>query len=657
MKKKIIPFIAAIALIIVVVLFMVLGNIIEKYTPSKETKDLSEYYGLTSDTDVALICNNEVIDTKGKLVNGEVYLSYETVRNYLNARFYWDPNENILRYTTANDLISVNAESSDYTVNKDTQSFGQTIVKADASTAYIAIDFIKQYSDFQYNYYTDPNRVVLTNAWGDYTIASAKQKTEIRYQGGIKSPILTEADKNTELTILEPGDTWTKVATNDGYIGYIKSNKLGTTSTTTISSDYVAEEFSHITKDYKINMAWHQVTNQSANDNLASILQKTKGINILSPTWFYLNDNNGNIASLASSTYVDYCHQNGIEVWALISNLENDSVNTAEVLSHTSSRDNLTNNIISAAIQYNLDGINVDFEALNADAVGNSYIQFIRELSLKCANNGIVLFVDNYVPSDYTAFYNRAEQALFADYVVIMAYDEHYAGSPEAGSVASIGFVTDGVENTLKEVPANQVILGMPFYTRVWSETPVESDSTATDETDTTVDYELSSYATNMTEVQKLISANGVQPVWLDDIGQNYVDDSTNTNEEYSRNYIRHRILPEMEHVNQKAAAHISELGMQMQELLAYVTPQMEKLYNENVITNEQGELFLAEKTFSVMSLFEQKEMMRRMLFEISGHRKDISLVHVEQMLALMANKEGKQQNCPYGVLAKRVRD
>ena len=181
-----------------------------------------------------------------------------------------------------------------------------------------------------------------------------------------------------------------------------------------------------------------------------------------------------NIASLASSTYVDYCHQNGIEVWALISNLENDSVNTAEVLSHTSSRDNLTNNIISAAIQYNLDGINVDFEALNADAVGNSYIQFIRELSLKCANNGIVLSVDNYVPSDYTAFYNRAEQALFADYVVIMAYDEHYAGSPEAGSVASIGFVTDGVENTLKEVPANQVILGMPFYTRVWSETPVE---------------------------------------------------------------------------------------------------------------------------------------------------------------------------------------
>lgn len=195
MKKKIIPFIAAIALIIVVVLFMVLGNIIEKYTPSKETKDLSEYYGLTSDTDVALICNNEVIDTKGKLVNGEVYLSYETVRNYLNARFYWDPNENILRYTTANDLISVNAESSDYTVNKDTQSFGQTIVKAMPLPLILQSILSKQYSDFQYNYYTDPNRVVLTNAWGDYTIASAKQKTEIRYQGGTKVRFLQKQIK------------------------------------------------------------------------------------------------------------------------------------------------------------------------------------------------------------------------------------------------------------------------------------------------------------------------------------------------------------------------------------------------------------------------------------------------------------------------------
>ena len=271
-------------------------------------------------------------------------------------------------------------------------------------------------------------------------------------------------------------------------------------------------------------MAWHQVTNQSANNAVSSVLANTRGINVLSPTWFYLNDNNGNIANLASLNYVNYCHNQGIEVWALVSNLENKNVDTTEVLTHTSKRQNLVNQIVSMAIQYNLDGINVDFESMNGEKVGDAFIEFIRELSIKCKNNGVVLSVDNYVPMSHTSFYNRKEQANFADYVIIMGYDEHYAGSPEAGSVASLSWVTQGVSDTLKEVPANQVILGMPFYTRVWSETPVESDSTATDETDTTVDYELSSYATNMTEVQKLISANGVQPVWLDDIGQNYVE-------------------------------------------------------------------------------------------------------------------------------------
>lgn len=523
MKKKIIPVIAAGLLILVVILFMLLGNLIEKYSPSKETEDLSTYYGLSSDTEIALILNNEVIDAKGRLIDGHVYLDYNTVYNYINSRFYWDTNENILRYTTSTDLISAAAESTSYTVSKEAKSFDQIIVKGDAAAAYLSLDFVKQYSDFSYVLYENPYRLVLTTAWGDYTIASAKKSSEIRYQGGIKSPILTTVEKNAELTVLSPDETWTKVATADGVIGYIRSKNLGTTSTKTVSSDFVPEQFTHITKDFKINMAWHQVTNQSANGNIASVLQSTKGINVLSPTWFYLNDNNGGIASLASTSYVDYCHQNGIEVWALVSNLENPDVNAESVLSRTSTRDNLTNALISAAIQYELDGINVDFEALNVDAVGTSFIQFIRELSIKCANNGIVLSVDNYVPSAYTSFYNRAEQARFADYVVLMAYDEHYAGSEEAGSVASIGYVTKGVEDTLQDVPAEQLILGMPFYTRVWSETPIDGDG-STGETDNVVDYALSSYAAGMSDVQKLISANGAEQVWLDDIGQNYVE-------------------------------------------------------------------------------------------------------------------------------------
>lgn len=534
MKKKVIPVFAAITLIIVVVLFMLLGKLIEKYTPSKERQDLSDYYEMTSEEDVAIIFNNEVLDVHGRLIDGNVYLDFETVHDLINDRFYWDSNENKLLYTTAADLISADVESTSYYVTKDARSLDHVVVKVDANTAYVAVDFVNLYSDFSYEIYDTPNRIVISNQWGDYTVAPSKKITELRYQGGIKSPILTDVEKGMELTVLEPDETWTKVATSDGIIGYVKSKFLGSTSTKTLASDYVPEEFTHIRKDFKINLGWHQVTNTSSNSNISSILQNTKGINVVSPTWFYLKDTDGTIGSLASSDYVNYCHQNGIEVWALVSNfgakdqgLENP--NLTELLTYTSRRENLINNLISAAIQYNLDGINVDFESVDP-AVGDAYIQFIRELSLKCANNGVVLSVDNYSPTDYTAFYDRAEQAVFADYVILMAYDEHYSGSPEAGSVASIGFVSDGVANTLKEVPAGQLILGMPFYTRIWSETPVTEDGAAdptanTDSTDMDYTlYELDCYSSGMKEAQNLISANGAIPVWSDETGQYYAE-------------------------------------------------------------------------------------------------------------------------------------
>ena len=180
-------------------------------------------------------------------------------------------------------------------------------------------------------------------------------------------------------------------------------------------------------------------------------------------------------------------------------------MDTTVVLNTTSSRDNLVNNLISAAITYDLDGINVDMEALSGYAK-DGYIQFIRELSIKCKKNDIILSVDNYVPSSSTAFYNRSEQAKYADYVVIMAYDEHYSGSEEAGSVASIDFVKKGVKDTLEEVPADQIILGMPFYARVWSE---KGDT-------------IGSKAYGMEGIEEFLQRNDVTITWSEECGQNY---------------------------------------------------------------------------------------------------------------------------------------
>ena len=522
MKKKALPVLVVCALIVIIVAITGISALIKKYTPSKERQELSEYYNLTSEDQVAIILNNEVIETTAKMIGDHVYIDYQFVHDSLNPRFYWDANENILLYATARDLISAEADSNSYLVTKSSIDYGRPIVKATSDSAYIDLDFVKEYSDFTYEYFSDPNRIIVYNTWGNYEVATVRRNTHIRVKGGIKSPILADVKEKDQLCVLEVGDNWTKVMTNDGVVGYVQGKRLSGTTEDTRSSDYEPEVFAHITKDFEICMAWHQMTTRAVNSDVASVLASTKGINVISPTWFYLNDNNGGIADLGSTDYVNYCHSQGVEVWALVSNLENSDVDTTYVLTHTSTRQNLVNQIVSVAIQYNLDGINLDFEALNREEVGDAYIQFVRELSIKCENNGIVLSIDNYVPTSYTSFYNRSEQANFADYVVIMGYDEHYAGSDE-GSVSALGWVRQGVIDTLAEVPANQVILGMPFYTRVWALTPDE-EAGDNDDIDANILYSVSSQVYGMRSANNLLANYGVEKQWLEDSGQNYAE-------------------------------------------------------------------------------------------------------------------------------------
>lgn len=521
MKKKIVPVLIIFLLIAIVVAGLIISSYIKKYTPSTERADLEEYFDAGSEDQVPIVFNHARNDSFAKLIDGQLYLDYHFVHDNLNPRFYWDENENILFYTTASDLISVEAEASSYLVTKSSVDFGSIIVKATSDSAWVNIDFAGQYSDFTYSYYDSPSRIVMYNKWGTVNVVSASKDTVIRMKGGIKSPILCDLASNVNVTVLDEEENWTKVMTEDGIIGYVRNKFLNNKSTETISHEFEEETFTHIRKDFEICMAWHQVFSADANSDVANVLSGTKGINVISPTWFYLNDNEGNLSNLASLDYVNYCHQQGVEVWALVSNLENKDVDTTYVLTHSSTRQNLVNQIVSMAIQYNLDGINLDFEAMNGPAVGEAYIQFVRELSLKCANNGVVLSVDNYVPTDYTAFYDRAEQANFADYIVIMGYDEHYSGS-DAGSVASLSWVIEGVENTMKEVPSEQIILGMPFYTRVWCLTP------RSDESDTEMIYDVTSEAYGMNAAAKLVKANDAKKVWLEDCGQFYAEYENN---------------------------------------------------------------------------------------------------------------------------------
>lgn len=496
-----------------------------RYGPSDQQADRNEYYGIESDGQLAIVVNNEVLEPRGMISDGRAYVEYAIVRDYINQRFYWDPGENVLLYTLPTDTVSVGVGASEYTLANQKTSTDYVILRTEGSTAYIALDFVAQYTDMSYEVFTDPDRAVVVTE-KEETVAEVKRDTQVRYQGGVKSPILTEVSKGDTVAVIEDEGDWKKVRTQDGFIGYLKQNRLRDEQKTTYDRGFEEPVYTNISKDYVINMAWHNVTNSDANSSVLEMIANTKGLNTISPTWFHVADTSGNLESIASSEYVNYAHQSNIEVWAAIRDFDGGISSQEEsyaLLSSTSSRTNLINQLMAAVFQTGIDGINVDFEMISEEC-GEHYIQFIRELSVQCRKNNIVLSVDNYVPQNYNQQYHRGEQGAVADYVVIMGYDEHYGGSPEAGSVASYDFVKAGIENTLEEVPAEKVINAVPFFTRVWEETPKTEEEIATAEGTDAAEYTMNvtSTAYGMADARAVVEQAGAQITWDETTQQNY---------------------------------------------------------------------------------------------------------------------------------------
>ena len=467
-----------IGIFVVAVVAIIAGAFLyKKYSPSKEKADLNKYYGIDQTDAVAVIVDDEILGASGRIVDGKPYIEYSVVRDYLNERFYVDGNENVLLYTLANGSIETHVGSTDYTYQKESYSREYVILKMEGSTSYISLDFVKEYTDIEFQTYEEPARIMIQSDWDELTVATVKKDSKMRQSGDIKSAILTEVNKKDQVTLLEKGEKWTLVRTEDGFIGYVKNNVLKEEEQVIYDRAFVEQEYPNISKKYTINMAWHVVSDRSVNNTVLTSIASTKGLTTISPTWFTINDTNGDITSLASSDYVNYAHQTGLEVWALIKDVDGE-VDTAEemfeLLSRTSSRTNLINELMAEVFKHDIDGVNVDFEKISAECAEH-YLQFLRELSVKCRQNGIVLSVDNYVPASHNVHYNLEEQAKIVDYIIIMGYDEHYDGSETSGPVASLQYVKQGIENALEVVPSEKLINAVPFYTRLWTESMDEN--------------------------------------------------------------------------------------------------------------------------------------------------------------------------------------
>lgn len=464
-KKKAAPVLVVLILIVIVGAAGVVSFLINRYKPGTEYMAGNEYFNLTDENSVALIQNGELLEEQAVLIGGEPYAAYTYVESQLNSCFYWDEETKGILLTTSGGVQTL--LPGDAAVAKTPG--GQPAVQQESDgTVYISLDVVKEYTDLDYAYYSDPNRVVIRNEWDGVEQATVQSDTaQVRQKGGIKSLILADVQKGDTLLYLENLDNWCKVMTADGYTGYIQTEDISEPEAIEARTAK-KDSYERITRDHKINLVWHQSTSTESNDAMAEMTAEMTGVNVISPTWFSVTDETGTISSLASADYVKLAHDAGREVWGLIDNF-NEAFDETTDFAYASVRSRIIEQLLAEAASCGMDGINVDFENLKEAGIPH-YLQFLRELTSAAHAQNLVVSVDTPVPQAYTMYYQRGEQARFVDYMIVMAYDEHFAGSEEAGSVSSLPFVQQAVEEMTRVMPADQVICGIPFYTRVWTE-------------------------------------------------------------------------------------------------------------------------------------------------------------------------------------------
>lgn len=464
-KKKAAPVLVVLILIVLVGAAGIVSFLINRYKPGTEYMAGNEYFNLTDENSVALIQNGELLEEQAVLIGGEPYAAYTYVESQLNSCFYWDEETKGILLTTSGGVQTL--LPGDAAVAKTPG--GQPAVQQESDgTVYISLDVVKEYTDLDYAYYSDPNRVVIRNEWDGVEQATVQSDTaQVRQKGGIKSLILADVQRGDALLYLENLDNWCKVMTADGYTGYIQTEDISEPEAIEARTAK-KDSYERITRDHKINLVWHQSTSTESNDAMAEMTAEMTGVNVISPTWFSVTDETGTISSLASADYVKLAHDAGREVWGLIDNF-NEAFDETTDLAYASVRSRIIEQLLAEAASCGMDGINVDFENLKEAGIPH-YLQFLRELTSAAHAQNLVVSVDTPVPQAYTMYYQRGEQARFVDYMIVMAYDEHFAGSEEAGSVSSLPFVQQAVEEMTRVMPADQVICGIPFYTRVWTE-------------------------------------------------------------------------------------------------------------------------------------------------------------------------------------------
>ena len=467
-----------IAVVAVVVLAALAAGtfLVKRYAPSKEWMDGYKYFEVDSNTDKTfVIIDNKSYSDIGVMRDDVLYLPVDFVSDYINVRFYYDKESNAVLYTDDSRTYIYEPDSTGYKDSDgNTYDSEYKIACEIDGTMYIAFQYVADYTNCTYAYGSKPSRLSVNMINGEVSRVTAKNDMYIRYRGGIKSDILEQINKGDSVYYVESYDDWIKVISATGYTGYVKSSDVSEVYTEVPDNTYESQ-YAGLSISQKVKLGWFQVAGMAGNDNYSQLIGLSN-INVIAPTWYSITSENGSMSNYSSASWVNAMHNRGLQVWPLVDDF-NKSVDFKALYSSRTARKTMIDTLIKDARAYGYDGINLDLENVKSD-YAKDFLQFVRELSVECHKNNIILSTDNYKPEAYNSCYNLKEQSDYVDYAIVMAYDEHYAGS-EAGSVASLPFVKEAVEDMTALVPADKVVVGIPFFTRIWSVSQTSTTSSA----------------------------------------------------------------------------------------------------------------------------------------------------------------------------------
>ena len=501
---------AIIILIIIAVIIAIIGFFAYRhfFAESKNRMEASDYYKIEGDTGaVFIVSNGEITEDVTTVVENDVaYLPFSYAVANINSRFYYNTESKEIFYTSGTGTSKISPGASTYTDENGTQQqMDYPAVIERNGELYISCTMLNAATDAEIEYFKNPGRVVINEG---NKVVEVKSDTYVRYYAGPKSDIITDASKGSKVLYLEDtDDSWVNVLTEDGFKGYIKKSALGEVVNETYMPAEVDTDYTHLSMDDPVCLSWALVSNREANSNIEKLIEGASGLNVVSPTWYSYADSAGTINDYSSAETVQLLHNKGYQVWPVVNDFTNE-VDMSVLLSSKKNRDRMIDRLVSDAKYMGYDGLNVDFEKITEDT-SLDYLQFIRELSVECRKNNIYLSIDTYPPRSYNSHLNIKEQASYADYIVMMDYDEYYSGSEEAGPVSSLTFVKNNLAMITQDVPAERLINALPFYSRIWI-------------TDTSGN--MTTEALGMTQVQTTLTANNPEVKWDDSTGMNYTE-------------------------------------------------------------------------------------------------------------------------------------